>query len=182
MIWYFFFILFFFHKQNRLQMWPFFFLFSLWLCKTHKAFPWAWLIFFSDMLFIFWKRGVHVSLPEHISLGEMTEEADVTRTSLGTRKRLHTGAQGGKTQQNPDPVSWKALVFCLQVFISRNQEYWWAKWLQSSSPQSSLAPVTVDSGPTGALPHSPRPLRHTALHFVLRMDLSHFQEIRTTGF
>lgn len=49
--------------------------------------------------------------------------------------------------------------------------YWWAKWLQSSSPQPR--PVTVDSGPTGALPHSPDHLGTSqALHFALKMDLS----------
>lgn len=73
---------FFFHKQNRLQMWPTFSFFVI--MQNSQSFSLSLTNIFSDMLFIFWKRGVHVSLPEHISLGEMTEEVRcVTRTSLG---------------------------------------------------------------------------------------------------
>lgn len=136
-----------------------YFFLSLWLCKTHKAFPWAWLIF-SVTCFHLLERGVHVSSARaHASLVKMTEEVRcVTRTSLGELQRFFTEHKGKKHNKNPDPVSWKALVFCLQVFISRNQEYWWAKWLQSSSPQLRVL-CNCGLWPHWALP-LPRPLRH----------------------
>ena len=59
---------FYFHKQNRLQMWPTFSFFVI--MQNSQSFSLSLTDTFSDMLFIFWKRGVHVSLPEHISLGD----------------------------------------------------------------------------------------------------------------